>query len=229
MEENDPFTIARVKMVNEQIARRGLRNPRLLTALQRVPRHLFMPLTMREYAYEDRPLPIGNGQTISQPYIVALMTSLLWLEGDENVLEIGTGSGYQAAVLAEMARTVHSVERFEDLADSARARLVRLGYYNTQVHCADGSLGWPEAAPYDGILVTAAAAAAPKPLLEQLAEGGRMVLPVGGIQGQMLQLWTREGGKLEYEEVLPVSFVPLRGKYGWSQEEWENPGSTVEG
>lgn len=223
MEESDRFSIARARMVNEQIARRGLHNPRLLKALQRVPRHLFLPLSMRDYAYEDRPLPIGNGQTISQPYIVALMTSLLALEGNEVVLEIGTGSGYQAAVLAEMARTVHSVERYEDLAKAAASRLVRLGFYNTHVHCADGSLGWPEAAPYNGIVVTAAAASVPGPLLEQLAEGGRMVIPVGSYHGQILQLWTRLGGKLDYEDMLPVSFVPLRGKLGWSEEDWDTP------
>lgn len=215
-------------MVNEQIARRGLHNPRLLKALQHVPRHLFLPLSMRDFAYEDRPLPIGNGQTISQPYIVALMTSLLALEGDEVVLEIGTGSGYQAAVLAELARTVHSVERYEDLAKAAAARLVRLGYTNTLVHCADGSLGWPEAAPYHAIIVTAAAASAPAPLLEQLADGGRMVIPVGSFHGQTLQLWTREKGKLDYQDILPVSFVPLRGKYGWSQDDWENPAAPDE-
>lgn len=223
MEEGDRFTIARAKMVSEQIVRRGVNEPRLVRVLQRVPRHLFVPLSMRDYAYEDRPLPIGNGQTISQPYIVGLMTSLLALKGDEVVLEVGTGSGYQAAVLAEMAGTVHSIERFEDLAKAAAVRLVRLGYYNTHVHCADGSLGWPEAAPYNGIIVTAAAATAPSPLLEQLADGGRLVIPVGSYHGQILQLWTRESGRFDCEDVLPVSFVPLRGKYGWSPEEWENP------
>lgn len=228
MEESDRFSNARAQMINEQIARRGLRNPRLLRALQRVPRHLFLPLPMRDYAYDDRPLPIGNGQTISQPYIVALMTSLLALEGNEVVLEIGTGSGYQAAVLAELACTVHTVERFENLAHDARARLVELGYLNAHVHCADGSLGWPEAAPYNAILVTAAAEAVPSPLLPQLAEGGRLVLPVGGIQGQILQLWTREGNKFDRQDMLPVSFVPLRGEFGWSFEDWESPGGTQE-
>lgn len=228
MEDRDRYTIARKEMVNQQIARRGLHNPRLLRALQRVPRHLFLPLTLRDHAYEDRPLPIGKGQTISQPYIVALMTSLLALEGDEVVLEIGTGSGYQAAVLAEMARTVHTVERHEDLANAARARLVRLGYYNTRVHCADGSLGWPEAAPYQGIMVTAAAALAPEPLLAQLDEGGRLVIPVGDFRGQTLQVWTRESGHFETQDVLPVSFVPLRGKFGWSPEDWQNPDGVEE-
>lgn len=223
MDDNDRYSLARVKMVNEQIARRGLNEPRLLQAFRHVPRHQFVPAAMRDYAYEDRPLPIGNGQTISQPYIVALMTSLLGLKGDEVVLEIGTGSGYQAAVLAELARTVHTIERFADLAAAAEERLASSGYANVRVHAADGSLGWPQAAPYSGILVTAAAAAVPAPLLEQLAPGGRLVIPVGSYQGQILQLWTREGERFEHDDVLPVSFVPLRGKFGWSQEDWENP------
>ncbi|MFZ3080322.1 MAG: protein-L-isoaspartate(D-aspartate) O-methyltransferase, partial [Bellilinea sp.] len=184
---------------------------------------LFLPPPLRSHAYEDRPLPIGQNQTISQPYIVALMTSLLALKGEEKVLEIGTGSGYQAAILSEMARIVHSIERHQELADAARARLVRLGCYNVQVHCADGSSGWSQAAPYQAIIVTAAAAAAPKPLLEQLAEGGRLVLPVGGSQGQVLQLWTRESGRLDYQDMLPVSFVPLRGEFGWSENDWGTP------
>lgn len=223
MDDEDRYVIARARMVNEQIARRGLHNPRLLQAMQQVPRHLFLPMSLRDHAYEDRPLPIGMGQTISQPYIVALMTSLLRLQGDEVVLEIGTGSGYQAAVLSQMARAVHTIERFEDLANAAQARLVRLGYYNTQVHCADGTLGWPDAAPFGGILVTAAAERVPEPLLDQLAEGGRLVIPVGNMLGQVLQLWTRESGKLDVQDVIPVSFVPLRGQWGWSQEDWQHP------
>lgn len=215
-------------MVSDQIARRGLRDPRLLAAFRQVPRHLFLPIHLRSHAYEDRPLPIGKGQTISQPYIVALMTSLLALTGSENVLEIGTGSGYQAAILSRLARTVHTVERYPELADAARARLVRLEYYNVQVHCADGSLGWPADAPYLAILVTAAAAAAPHPLLEQLPEGGRLVIPVGASHGQSLQLWTRDSGRLDYQDMLPVSFVPLRGRYGWSETDWENPGDGEE-
>ena len=219
----DEYTRLRTEMVADQIARRGLHDPRLLAAFQHVPRHLFLPPLLRSHAYEDRPLPIGKNQTISQPYIVALMTSLLALKGDEKVLEIGTGSGYQAAILSTMAQTVHSIERHQELADAARARLVRLGYYNVQVHCADGSSGWPQAAPYQAIIVTAAAVAAPKPLLEQLAEGGRLVLPVGGSQGQVLQLWTRESGRLDYQDMLPVSFVPLRGEFGWSEDDWGLP------
>jgi len=221
MQVLDEYTRLRTEMVADQIARRGLRDPRLLAAFQRVPRHLFLPPPLRSHAYEDRPLPIGKSQTISQPYIVALMTSLLNLAGEEKVLEIGTGSGYQAAILSEMAQTVHSIERHQELADAARARLVRLGYYNVQVHCADGSSGWREAAPYQAIIVTAAAAVAPKPLLDQLAEDGRLVLPVGGSQRQVLQLWTRESGRLDFQDMLPVSFVPLRGEFGWSEDDWE--------
>ena len=220
MEVMDEYTRLRTEMVAAQIARRGLRVPRLLAAFQQVQRHLFLPQPLRSHAYEDRPLPIGQNQTISQPYIVALMTSLLELKGEENVLEIGTGSGYQAAILSIMARTVHSVERYQELADAARARLVRLGYYNVQVHCADGSSGWPQAAPYQAIIATAAAAAVPQPLLEQLVEGGRLVLPIGGSQGQVLQLWTRESGRLDYQDILPVSFVPMRGEFGWSEDDW---------
>ena len=220
MEVMDEYTRLRTEMVAAQIARRGLRDPRLLAAFQQVQRHLFLPQPLRSHAYEDSPLPIGHNQTISQPYIVALMTSLLELKGEENVLEIGTGSGYQAAILSIMARTVHSVERYQELADAARARLVRLGYYNVQVHCADGSSGWPQAAPYQAIIATAAAAAVPKPLLEQLVEGGRLVLPIGGSQGQVLQLWTRESGQLDYQDILPVSFVPMRGEFGWSEDDW---------
>ncbi len=223
MEVMDEYTRLRTEMVAAQIARRGLRDPRLLAAFQQVPRHLFLPQPLRSHAYEDRPLPIGQNQTISQPYIVALMTSLLELKGEENVLEIGTGSGYQAAILSIMARTVHSVERYQELADAARARLVRLGYYNVQVHCADGSSGWPQAAPYQAIIVTAAAATVPKPLLEQLVEGGRLVLPIGGSQGQVLQLWTRESGRLDHQDILPVSFVPMRGEFGWSEDDWSTP------
>jgi len=224
VEVMDEYSRLREEMVKDQIARRGLNDPRLLEVFRQVQRHLFLPPSMRSHAYEDRPLPIGKGQTISQPYIVALMTSLLALTGTESVLEIGTGSGYQAAILARLTESVHTVERHCELADAARARLTRLGFYSVQVHCTDGSAGWAEAAPYQAILVTAAAAAAPKPLLEQLAEGGRLVLPVGGSQGQVLQLWTRESGRLEFQDMLPVSFVPLRGEFGWSETDWENPG-----
>lgn len=214
------YSAAHEEMVKMQIERRGLREPRLLAAFRSVQRHLFVPAGLQVRAYDDGPLPIGRGQTISQPYIVALMTSLLALQGDENVLEIGTGSGYQAAILSQMAARVITVERFPDLAAQAADLLSRLGYLNVQVHCADGSLGWPEGGPYPAILVTAAAAVVPVPLLDQLAEGGRMVIPVGNSYGQVLQLWTREAGKIDYESIIPVSFVPLRGQYGWSDADW---------
>lgn len=217
---SDPFTPQREKMVTEQIAHRGLRSPRLLQAFLHVPRHSFVPQDCQKNAYDDGPLPIGQGQTISQPYIVALMTSLLGLEGNENVLEIGTGSGYQAAVLGDMAKTVHTIERHALLAERAGQVLARLGYTNIFVHSGDGTQGWPDAAPYQGILVTAAAPSAPQPLLDQLADGGKLVIPVGDHYGQDLQVWERHGTHIEPESIIPVMFVPLRGEFGWKDEEW---------
>jgi protein-L-isoaspartate(D-aspartate) O-methyltransferase len=215
----DPdFSSLRESMLRWQIERRGILTPRVLEAFRRVPRHRFVRREDWPDAYEDRPLPIGLGQTISQPYIVALMTNLLRLQGDETVLEIGTGSGYQAAILSLLAGQVHTIERHELLAERARQVLESLGLRNVSVHTADGSLGWPEAAPYGGILVTAAAPAVPAPLLEQLAEGGRLVLPVGPSGYQVLQVWQREGEAWTHEEVIPVAFVPLRGQYGWKDE-----------
>jgi protein-L-isoaspartate(D-aspartate) O-methyltransferase len=211
---------ARSRMVWEQIDRRGLHNPRLLDAFLKVPRHLFVPEDAIEYAYNDEPLLIACGQTISQPYIVALMTSLLNLHGGENVLEIGAGSGYQAAILAEMAKTVHSVEYHPELAEGAQKALDDAGYGRVQVHVGDGSLGWPEGAPYQGILVTAAAPEAPRSLLNQLDDGGKLVLPVGARSRQELQVWERHKDQFTYESIIPVSFVPLRGEYGWSEEQW---------
>ena len=215
------FSSQRERMVRWQIERRGISTPRVLAAFRSVPRHCFVRREDWPDAYEDRPLPIGLGQTISQPYIVALMTDLLRLQGGESVLEIGTGSGYQAAILAALAGLVHTIERHPALAEHARRTLAELGIENVVVHCADGSLGWPEAAPYAGILVTAAAPAVPKPLLEQLVEGGRLVLPVGPSGYQVLQVWQREGGTWTHEEIIPVAFVPLRGQYGWKEEEPE--------
>ncbi len=217
---DDPFTSLREKMVSEQISRRGLHAPRLLEAFRRVPRHSFVPPDCQKNAYDDGPLPIGTGQTISQPYIVALMTSLLALEGGENVLEIGTGSGYQAAILAELARTVHTIERHSQLAERASETLVKLGYTNVFIHTGDGTRGWPESSPYQGILVTAAAPSTPRPLLDQLADGGRLVIPVGDHYGQDLQVWERHGDQFEPESIIPVLFVPLRGEFGWKDEEW---------
>lgn len=223
--DNTPFsaesyTLQREKMVADQIVRRGLRNPRLVKAFRTVPRHEFVPEEHRFRAYDDSPLPIGLGQTISQPYIVALMTSLLELEGDETVLEIGGGSGYQAAILGLLASRVITIERHPELAARAQALFQRLGYHNIQVISGDGSLGWPDEAPYPAIIVTAAAASLPQPLAAQLAEQGRLVLPVGDTNGQTLQVWTREKYGLVHENIIPVSFVPLRGKFGWSQDDW---------
>lgn len=207
----------RREMARGQIARRGLREPRLLAAFESVPRHLFVPADYRHLAYADGPLPIGWGQTISQPYIVALMTSLLELRGGERVLEVGTGSGYQAAILSHLAAEVHTVERVPELSEGAEKLLRELGIVNVHCHIGDGSLGWPEAAPYDGILVAAAAPSIPQPLLDQLKENARLVVPVGGSGYQMLQVWTKRGDHSDCREVTPVAFVPLRGKYGWRQ------------
>lgn len=206
----------RKRMVVEQIAARGIRDPRLLTVMEEIPRHRFLPAEEQTWAYSDGPLPIGHGQTISQPYIVALMTELLALQGHERVLEVGTGSGYQAAILGKLAAEVHSVEIIPELAKKARRILKQLGLTNVHVHIGDGSLGWPPAAPYDGILVAAAAPDVPQPLLEQLSDGGRLVIPVGGRGFQELQLWKRKGDAYRQERNISVSFVPLRGEYGWT-------------
>jgi protein-L-isoaspartate(D-aspartate) O-methyltransferase len=211
----------RLRMVKEQLSRRDIRDQRVLEAMSTVPRHLFTPAEYRDLAYSDGPLPIGERQTISQPYIVALMTEMLALQGDENVLEVGTGSGYQAAVLAHLAGQVHTVERYEPLAQRAEQVLRQLGLENVFVHIGDGSLGWPDAAPYQGVIVTAAAPRAPQPLLDQLADGGRMVIPVGGMSGQFLELWRRQGDQFTHESTLPVAFVPLRGEHGWTEGRWD--------
>lgn len=217
---SDPdFSTQRETMVHRQIQRRGIFTPRVLQAFSRIPRHRFVPREDWAYAYDDCPLPIGLGQTISQPYIVALMTDLLLLNGDETVLEVGTGSGYQAAILSLLARQVHTVERHPELAERARKVLEELGLHNVTVHCGDGSLGWPEAAPYQGIIVTAAAPDVPLPLLEQLADGGRLVLPVGSPGFQELQAWQREGDVWNYRSILSVAFVLLRGEYGWKEND----------
>jgi len=202
-------------MVEEQIRKRGIRSPRVLEALARVPRHLFVPEDLIEHAYEDRALGIGERQTISQPYMVAAMTDYLELQGAERVLEIGAGSGYQAAVLAELAREVVTIEKNGSLAESARARLAALGYHNIRVEIGDGTLGWPESAPFDAILVAAAAPSIPPPLVAQLAEGGRLVIPVGQNDQQMLMRIRKLGNEISEEKLFPCQFVPLRGAYGW--------------
>lgn len=206
---------SRHRMVAKQLRPRGIHDPRVLAAFENVPRHLFVPPEYQTWAYDDAPQPIGYEQTISQPYIVALMSELLMLTGEERVLEVGTGSGYQAAILAKLAAEVHTVELLPDLAERARQTLTSLGLKNVHVHCADGSQGWPDCAPYQAILVAAAAPAVPPPLLEQLAQGGRLVLPVGARGVQRLELWRRAGDAFSSETILPVSFVLLHGKHGW--------------
>jgi protein-L-isoaspartate(D-aspartate) O-methyltransferase len=218
MNEDDLYAVERQQMVQEQMEARDIQDPLVLRAMEKTPRHLFVPPEHRRMAYSDGPLPIGHDQTISQPYIVALMTQLLELKGGERVLEIGTGSGYQAAVLAHIAREVHSVERFPDLAERAERFLRALGYHNVHVHSGDGTLGWPPFAPYQAIIVTAAAPHAPQPLLDQLGEGGQLVVPVGGRGQQRLERWTRQGEEFEVEHLAPVAFVPLLGRYGWPEE-----------
>jgi protein-L-isoaspartate(D-aspartate) O-methyltransferase len=201
----------RARMVREQIAGRDVRDPRVLAALSRVPRHELVPEDVRMHAYEDRPLPIGYGQTISQPYIVAYMTEQLRLSGDERVLEVGTGSGYQAAVLSELAREVYSIEIVPELGERARADLARLGYRNVHVRVGDGYRGWPEHAPFDAIIVTAAPGHVPQPLVDQLAVGGRLVLPVGDFFQELL-LIERDKDGIRQERLLDVRFVPMRGE-----------------
>jgi protein-L-isoaspartate(D-aspartate) O-methyltransferase len=215
------FKAARERMVSDQIVRRQVTSPKVLEAMRTVPRHQFVPPESLAYAYDDFPLPIGQGQTISQPYIVALMTQLLQLEGNETVLEVGTGSGYQAAVLACIAKTVHSIEQLQELSQRAGHLLDDLGYKNIHLHVGDGSLGWHQAAPYDGILVTAAAPKPPLSLLNQLKEKGRLVIPVGGRGSQALQVWERVKGGWNFEDIIPVAFVPLRGKEGWQDKDWD--------
>ena len=209
------FSKDRLEMVESQIKRRGINNERVLQAFRTIPRHLFVPENYKADAYADHPLPIGNGQTISQPYIVALMTSNLKLTGNEKVLEIGTGSGYQTAILANLVKEVHSIERISQLSDLAERNLRVLGMDNIYLHVGDGSLGWPDTAPYDCILITAAAPEIPEIILEQLKVNGRIVGPVGGRWRQMLEVWVKEKKQIKKEQILPVVFVPLRGAHGW--------------
>lgn len=217
--DEDAYTIPRQRMVKEQLRERDIDDPRVLEAMSLVPRHVFVPLEHRELAYADGPLPIGANQTISQPYMVALMTQLLELSGDEIVLEVGTGSGYQAAVLAHLARRVHTIERHANLARLAARLLADLGLDNVTVHVGDGSRGLPEFSPYQAILVTAAAPQVPPALLEQLAEAGRLVIPVGGQNGQTLERWVRQGPGFKREDHGMVAFVPLLGEFGWQNHD----------
>ena len=213
----DPFARERERMVEEQLVRRGITNPRLLDAMRSVPRHLFVEEALRDRAYGDHPLPIGEEQTISQPYIVALMTSLLGAGPDVKVLEVGTGSGYQAAVLAQLVRRVCTIERLPRLAQRARSVIESLGYRNVWVRVANGALGWIDEAPFSRILVAAGGPRVPQPLFDQLEEGGRMVLPVGDDQGQVLTVVDKVRGQMVTATHGDCRFVPLVGKYAWER------------
>ncbi|NOZ64107.1 MAG: protein-L-isoaspartate(D-aspartate) O-methyltransferase [Caldiserica bacterium] len=208
----------RKRMVEEQIKRRGIRDKRVIDAFLKVPRHEFVPPESKVEAYNDYPLPIGGGQTISQPYMVALMTELLRLKGNEKVLEIGTGSGYQTAILAELAGEVYTVERIESLLQRAKEILDRLGFKNIFYRVGDGTEGWREYSPFDGIIVTAASPKVSAPLLEQLREGGRLVIPVGERYSQDLVRITKKGERFKEENFGPCVFVPLIGEFGWKND-----------
>jgi protein-L-isoaspartate(D-aspartate) O-methyltransferase len=212
------FAELRRRMVDEQIRERGIGSPRVLQALLVVPRHLFVPPEEVGAAYADQPLPIGEGQTISQPFMVAAMSDALELAGGERVLEVGTGSGYQAAVLSMLAAEVYTIESHASLALSARERLERLGFSNVHVHAGDGTLGLPAAAPYDAIVVTAAAPSVPPPLVKQLADGGRLVIPVGRPEHQELLQVRKAGGQTTSRVLHYCRFVPLVGRHGWPSQ-----------
>ncbi|MGD8237247.1 MAG: protein-L-isoaspartate(D-aspartate) O-methyltransferase [Armatimonadota bacterium] len=208
---------ARHEMVQQQLVRRGIRDERVLAAMRTVPRHRFVPPEYLYSAYEDQPLPIGEGQTISQPYIVALMLEVLELRGDKKVLEVGTGSGYQTALLAELAHHVYTIERLPRLAAEAQERLAALGYKNISVVTGDGTEGLPYCGPFEAIIVAAAAPDFPEPLVEQLADGGRIAMPVGPRHSQSLLVGAKEGGELAKRDVCGVVFVPLIGAHGWAE------------
>jgi len=217
MLEKKEYAAQLEEMIEKQLRRRGVHDAAVLAAMAEVPRHEFVSEDVRAHAYDDLPLPIGSGQTISQPYIVAAMTAALHLRPGDRVLEIGTGCGYHAAVLSRLAKEVFTIERRPELASSASATLTRLGYSNAHVHCGDGTLGLPELAPFDAILVAAAAPAVPKPLLAQLAEGGRIILPVGDTQHQELQLIEKRGDAFPMKMLEGCRFVPLLGYHGWQE------------
>ncbi len=210
-QKEEAYARVRADMVKNQLIARGIKDKRVLTAMCKVERHKFLPHQLRALAYTDRPLPIDCGQTISQPYIVALMTELLELDGSEKVLEIGTGSGYQAAILAEICSYVYTIEILESLTNGARDLLKELGYTNISVKCGDGFLGWEEYAPYDAIIVTCAPTEVPKPLLEQLKAGGKLIIPVGEYY-QELKLIEKIDGQIRIKNIIPVRFVPMLHK-----------------
>jgi protein-L-isoaspartate(D-aspartate) O-methyltransferase len=205
------FAAERERMVRQQVALRGVTDTRLLAAMRKVPRDQFVPEAVRNLAYTDQPLPIGHDQTISQPFIVAFMTEKLQLRPTDRVLEIGTGSGYQAAILAELARKVYTIEIVVPLGERAKTTLQRLGYKNIQVKIGDGYQGWPEEAPFDAVIVTCAPEHVPRPLIDQTREGGRVIIPVGAAGNQLLYLLEKKAGRLQQRAVLPVRFVPMTG------------------
>jgi protein-L-isoaspartate(D-aspartate) O-methyltransferase len=212
--------MARERMVEEQLAHRGITDPRVLMAMRFIPRHLFMEENFWGRAYGDHPLPIGQGQTISQPFMVALMTQTMKVKEDDRVLEIGTGSGYQAAILAKLAKKVFTIERHGVLAKRAREVFDQLNIHTIAIRIGDGTIGWSEYAPYNGIVVTAGSPDVPQPLLDQLSEdGGRLVIPVGGRGFQQLKVITRNGDSWTTTEEVGCTFVPLVGKHGWSEGE----------
>lgn len=208
----------RKKMVEQQLVQRGIKDPRLLEAFRKIERHRFIPEELQINAYADFPLPIGNGQTISQPYIAALMTESLELNGEEKVLEIGTGSGFQAVILSKLAKEVYTIERLSDLAENAEAIFGELGCKNIKLKIDDGTLGWPQEAPFDRIIITAASPSLPLPLAEQLKEGGRLILPLENNLGQVLTLVEKKEGKLNHQKICGCIFVPLIGRYGYKNE-----------
>ena len=216
-EINHDYRLAREKMVKTQILSRGISDPRVLEAMGKIHRHLFVEEALIGEAYNDHPLPVGYKQTISQPYIVALMTEALELTGKEKTLEIGTGSGYQTAILAELSRTVYTIERIEPLLKKSRMLLESLGYTNIFFKVVDGTLGWEEFAPYDAIIVTAGAPSMPQPLLDQVAEGGRLVIPIGNRHGQDLIKVTRAKNAFKEDNLGACRFVDLIGAYGWKE------------
>ena len=211
----DHYEKLRNRMVEEQLVARGIKDERVLSVFRKVPRHRFIEAALESRAYEDYPLSIGSGQTISQPYIVALMTERLSLKGGEKVLEIGTGSGYQTAILAELSAEVYSLERISSLAERAGERLNEMGYANVKIAVGDGTLGWPEYSPYERVLVTAGSPDIPQPLIEQLSGKGRLVIPVGGSFSQMLRVVEKVDKGLKETDVCGCVFVPLVGKFGW--------------